>query len=208
MKHTLPIRVFLIRHGESLANAGYATSNPQSIPLTPRGWDQARHIADSFTSIPSLIVTSTYLRTIQTAQPMQVRFPHVPHAVWPVHEFTYLSALSCRNMTASQRRPLVQSYWERCDIEHIDGPGAESFVSLTERAENMLKDVVAHKHGTLMIYTHGQFMHMVLWLVRNPTPIWTAETMKEWRTWMVANPIENTQVVELQYFPCQGWIAE
>lgn len=32
---------FLVRHGESLANAGLPTSDPTTIPLTQRGHEQA-----------------------------------------------------------------------------------------------------------------------------------------------------------------------
>jgi broad specificity phosphatase PhoE len=45
--------VRLIRHAESAANAGLATTAPDSIPLTEKGQLQARAFADSFMSAPT-----------------------------------------------------------------------------------------------------------------------------------------------------------
>lgn len=35
------LTVHFVRHGESAANAGNATSDPALIPLTEKGWEQA-----------------------------------------------------------------------------------------------------------------------------------------------------------------------
>src|SRR4051812_43055625 len=60
--------IWLIRHGESESNAGLPTSDTAKIALTPRGFAQAECIVAAFTRPPSLIVTSPYLRAIQSAQ--------------------------------------------------------------------------------------------------------------------------------------------
>jgi broad specificity phosphatase PhoE len=48
------------------------------LELTELGWSQAREVAANWTETPSLIVTSPYLRTQQTAAPTIERFPNVP----------------------------------------------------------------------------------------------------------------------------------
>jgi broad specificity phosphatase PhoE len=58
--------VRLIRHSESAANAGLATTAPDSIPLTETGQLQARTLAESFMSAPDLIISSPLERTIAT----------------------------------------------------------------------------------------------------------------------------------------------
>ena len=148
------INVFFIRHGESLANAGNATSDPATIRLTERGFAQATQIAERFERAPTLIVTSAYLRTQQTAQPTIERFPQTEQAQWPVQEFTYLSPQRCVSMTAAQRRPFVEEYWERCDINFVDGPGAESFASLVQRAKGTLEHLQRwQKNHDIAIFT-------------------------------------------------------
>ncbi len=205
MNTTAPIRVFLIRHGESLANAGHVTSDPSSIPLTAQGWVQARHVAASFEHEPSMIITSSYLRTQQTAEPTQKRFPQIFHEIWLVHEFTYLSPNHCVNMTAAQRRPLVQEYWERCDPDWIDGPGAESFASLIDRAQQMLLRIQELECGDIAIFTHGQYMQMVIWLIQNPSYAWSPQAMRAWRERILAVPIHNAQIIRLTYSDHKGW---
>jgi broad specificity phosphatase PhoE len=83
--------VRLIRHAESAANAGLATTAPDTIPLTEKGLMQAWALADSITSAPDLIISSPFERAITTALPTVKRFPHAPFELWPVEEFTYLS---------------------------------------------------------------------------------------------------------------------
>ena len=59
--------VRLIRHGESAANAGEPTRDHASIPLTAKGLEQARAVAQSITSAPGLILASPFLRAQATA---------------------------------------------------------------------------------------------------------------------------------------------
>src|SRR5579872_7284673 len=68
--------IFLIRHGESEANAGFATSDPKRIILTERGVTQAREIARFLRSTVSLdlIITSRYLRARRTAEQTKLIF--------------------------------------------------------------------------------------------------------------------------------------
>ena len=78
--------VLLIRHGQSQANIGLPTATPQSIALTERGFAQAEQIAEYLATHirPDLIVTSSYLRTKQTAAPTLSRFPSIIPKEWPV----------------------------------------------------------------------------------------------------------------------------
>ena len=61
------MRAIFIRHGQSTGNAGIPCNDLALLELTELGWQQAREVAASWTEIPSLIVTSPYLRTQQTA---------------------------------------------------------------------------------------------------------------------------------------------
>src|SRR5215475_7985470 len=119
--------VWLIRHAESIGNAGLATSRPDTIPLTGRGIEQASYLADSFSQAPALIVTSPYIRTQQSAKPTIQRFPAARQEQWEVQEFTYLSPARYLDTTAADRIPFVEAYWSRCDPHYVDGDGAESF---------------------------------------------------------------------------------
>ncbi len=151
---------WLIRHAESAANAGAATSDPASIPLSEAGQAQAQAlaIATALPRQPDLIVISPFLRTRQTAEPTMRRFPDVAVETWPVQEFTYLSPSRCADMTAAQRRPLVEAYWQRCEPEHVDGPGAESFSAMLQRVRWLREQLATHAADRIVVFTHGQVM--------------------------------------------------
>ncbi|RUM35399.1 MAG: hypothetical protein DSY50_04825, partial [Desulfobulbus sp.] len=50
--------IWLIRHSESSANAGYSTDSSKNVPLTEAGTEQAYIFAKKIKSQPDLIVTS------------------------------------------------------------------------------------------------------------------------------------------------------
>lgn len=121
MKH-----VRLIRHGESAANAGEASRDHASIPLTPKGIEQAHLVARSFIQAPALIVASPLSRTQVTAMVTVAAFPTIPLETWAIHEFTYLEPARCANTTVAQRRGWVDAYWAKSGPALTDGAGAES----------------------------------------------------------------------------------
>ncbi len=159
---------WLIRHAESAANAGAATSDPASIPLSEAGQAQALAIAAALPRQPDLIVISPFLRTRQTAEQTMSRFPDVPVETWPVQEFTYLSPSRCADMTAAQRRPLVEAYWQRCEQEHVDGPGAESFSAMLVRVRWLRERLATHAADYIVVFTHGQVMQACRLLEAHP----------------------------------------
>ena len=113
---------------------GWPARTPAAIPLTEHGWSQARRLTARFVEPPSLIVTSAYERTKQTARPTCERFPDVPH-----QEFTYPPSLHGRLTTAAQRRPMVEAYFLRADPSYIERPGGESFSGLLSRARQVIE---------------------------------------------------------------------
>ena len=72
--------IYLVRHGESIANTGAKTPSAKDTHLTELGKKQAREFADKITQEPDLIVISPYVRTYQTALPLIEKFPNVPTA--------------------------------------------------------------------------------------------------------------------------------
>lgn len=154
--------VWLIRHGESAANAGFASSSPALIPLTEKGCQQAVKVSTVIPSIPSLIVFSPYFRTQQTAQPTRQLFPQVKCQEWNIQEFTFLSPVLCQNTTRLQRRPMVEEYWERNDPLYVHGDGAESFADFQKRVCETYERVMEIDRGLVLIFGHGQFMRLFL----------------------------------------------
>jgi probable phosphoglycerate mutase len=189
---------WLIRHAESVANFGGATDDPARIPLTERGKVQARHLAAAFPRSPAMIVTSGYARTKLTAQPTLKRFPDIPHQEWPVHEFTYLHSLHGELTTAAQRRPMVEEYWLQADPFYVDGPAAESFAGLLNRARALLQQLQQCVDGPVAVFTHGQFIRAVLWVLMTEPIAPTATEMRLFRAFVIAFQLPNTAIVDLR----------
>lgn len=151
--------IFLIRHGESAANAGERTvdADPTQIPLTARGQQQAQAAADSFAASPGLIACSPMLRARLTAAPLAARFPGVPMEEWPIHELTYLSPDRCRGTTSAERKPMAEAYRQRNDPDWVEGPGAESFTGFLARVEAAAAKVQACPQQVVVMVGHNQF---------------------------------------------------
>lgn len=188
MKH-----VRLIRHGESAANVGEPTRDHASIPLTAKGLEQANKVARSFTSDPELIVASPFLRAQATALATTDLYPAAAFETWPIHEFTYLAPARCVDTTLEQRRGWVEAYWQRADPAYSDGEGAESFLDLVARAGHLLERLAEQQANDIVVYSHGQILNTVAWLLeKNPQEI-DGEAMLDWRRYEIANHIPNCQ---------------
>ena len=189
--------VRLIRHAQSAANAGLSTTAPDTIPLTDLGRLQAQALADSMTSVPDLIVASSFERAIDTALPTAQRYPDVPFEIWAVEEFTYLSPGRFAGTTQADRRPMVDTYWNAGDQSLIDGPGAESFVELLERAQRML-DQLAHSDArSVLIFSHGQFIRAVAWFIQHGDEAGSQHLMRRFRELDVGEPLLNCAGYEM-----------
>lgn len=199
--------VWLIRHGESTANAGGVTVSPESVPLTDKGHAQARYFATQADTPPKLIVVSSFLRSQQTAAPLRERYPEVPVEEWPIQEFTYLDPARCRNTSFEDRKPLVAEYWARNDPNYCDGPGAESFAALLARALDAIKRIQAMEAELVTIFSHGQFMRAVIWLYLHELEEMKVETMAGFHGFLDAVSIPNGAIFKLRFENDKLWFS-
>jgi probable phosphoglycerate mutase len=192
---------WLIRHAESEANFGLATSLPAATALTDLGRAQARRLAAWFQEPPGLLVTSAYLRTKQTAEPTSERFPDVPLEEWPVQEFTYLNSIHGQPTTAAERRPLVDAYWRRAEPDFVESPGSESLSSLLQRVDGMVERLRNHDGGPVAVFSHGVFIRAVLWSLLADAGQPTPESMRLFREFAMTSRLPNTAVIDLELGP-------
>lgn len=183
--------VRLVRHGESAANAGAATFDHANIPLTEKGTEHAKRVAKSIDCAPELIVASPFSRARATADVTISIFPDVPSETWPIEEFTYLAPTRCVNTTLGQRKAWVEQYWADAEPSCIDGEGAESFLEFVGRARSFLDRLATHPAQNILVFSHGQFLNAVAWLIeRKPLQV-DAQAMIEWRRYEIDNHVPN-----------------
>lgn len=199
--------VWLIRHAESEANVGLPTDDQANIKLTNKGHWQAKQIAASFTQQPSLIVTSPFLRTKQTAQPTVERFPAVSQVEWQIQEFNYLASSRRKNTTLAQRIPMAEEYWQRCDPFYVDGEGAESFAEMISRVYQLQKQIRDLKQEFVAIFTHGMFMRAFLWSLLFNSVEPNRESMQQVRVSLDVFKIANGAILKLQTQNQDIWVG-
>lgn len=183
--------VRLIRHGESAANAGKASLDHATIPLTPKGVEQAYLVAQSFNHAPVLIVASPFSRAQATAMATLVAFPATSFETWPIHEFTYLEPVRCSNTTVAERRDWVETYWSRSDPAFRDGEGAESFLDFIFRVQSFLDQLAEHPARDIAVFSHGQFINAVAWLIERKPEAIDGRAMADWREYEITNHVPN-----------------
>ncbi len=199
------MRATFVRHGQSTGNAGIPAHDLALLELTELGWAQSREVAAGWTESPTLIVTSPYLRTQQTAAATITRFPQVAVEIWPIQEFTYLQPSRWNGTRSTERMPHIERYWAEADPEFMDGEGAESFNALLSRAEDALRRLSEMPRDALVyVFSHGQFIQAVRSLVTEPE-LTASEKMRGF--WGKVSPaVANAQRVEMQWCG-ERWIT-
>ncbi|HXC96598.1 MAG TPA: histidine phosphatase family protein [Edaphobacter sp.] len=193
-------KIILVRHGQSLANAGGVTADHDSNPLTELGRQQAKDLVDEIGCKPTLIVISPFLRAQQTAEPLRRRFPDVPVEEWPIQEFTFLEPSLYRNTSEMDRDPHIATYWERKDPNFVDGYGAESFHAFVERARDAIRRLATRNSGgCVVIVSHGFFMQAFRLLLLFPNAT-DAQLMANFRRFHYVNFIHNVDSLEFELY--------
>jgi broad specificity phosphatase PhoE len=191
-------RIILVRHGQSVANAGGVAPDHITNPLTELGRAQAKAFADSFDCTPTLFLHSPFLRTRQTAEPLLQRFPDVLVEEWPIHEFTYLEPSRHNGTNEAQQMPHILKYWERPDPTYLDGPGAETFTQFLDRARSSIQRFAQlPPGGCVVVFTHG-FMMQAIRLLLLFSDATDTELMTNFRRFHESNFIKNTEALELE----------
>lgn len=197
--------IYLIRHGQSQANAGMQAQANADIPLTDLGHQQAQQVADWLRQRTEEHITgiyvSKYLRTQQTAQPLVNQTKLSPIILDALHEFNYLALETVISLTYNARMTLAEQYWQTAAPESISGDGidasVESFSAFCRRIPRVLAQLRELPDGNHMVYSHGLWMSMLIWQVLSqPTDSGTA--MREFRRFQQGLNIKNGEVFLLR----------
>jgi broad specificity phosphatase PhoE len=196
-------RIILVRHGQSVTNAGGRSADQVSNPLTELGRAQSREFAERLDCKPTLFVTSPFLRAQQTSEPLRQRFPDVPVEEWPIQEFSFLNHSLHKGTSEADREPDTVAYWQREDPAYVGGSGAESFTQFLDRAREAIRRLVTRDPGgCIVVFTHGFFMQafrlVLLWLVLLFPNATDAELMANFQRFHFLNLIQNIDSLEFE----------
>ncbi len=195
--------IWFFRHAQSEANANKEyKANEFSISLVPLsefGFKQAEELPNHFSSPPDLIITSPFLRTKQTAEPVLKKYPNVLQEEWPIHEFVYLSLDRCFGTTIDERKPFSDEYWQNSNPFHLDGRGAERFVDFIDRAHNTIEMIKNRKEKFIVLFSHEFAIAAIGYILEKTPKEITSKEMREYREHLLSNRIPNATKIEFTF---------
>ncbi|MEN9328218.1 MAG: hypothetical protein RI947_1026 [Candidatus Parcubacteria bacterium] len=156
------MKLYLIRHGESVNNASklHQGSTP---PLSKRGEKQAEFVAERFRNIPvDVIFSSDYVRARQTAEKIagvvqkQIQFTELLREVKRPTEIEGKHIYDPHVMRVKQQ---IQSNWHKAEWHYGD---EENFVDFRTRAEAFIAMIEQRTERTIVAVSHGLFMRMLV----------------------------------------------
>lgn len=191
-------KIYLVRHGQSDANAGgAAVTDFSEIPLTEKGKEQARNFAETFDMKPELILCSPFLRTKQTSQPFRDKYADVPFEIEPnVREFAYICPEYALGKTIQQRRQRVVEYWNRLDPSFHDSESVECFSQFVARGKAFIQSVHQKKENCIVVFTHSLYMVLIEIILQFPNNS-DLELMKKFVEAKDKRFIENCSFIQI-----------
>lgn len=191
------INIYLVRHGQSEANAGGPIKPNAEIQLTDLGRQQAQEVCQWLTSTLKddicSIGISRFIRTLQTAEPLIKQTKIQPTIIEGLHEFDYLDINKMQStMPMSERIRAATEFWQTFEPTQKDGKDTESFANFSERVRNVLSYFYTLQSGNHVVYTHGIWISMLIWQLLNQ-PIDSQIAMQNFRKFETAIRARNCE---------------
>lgn len=156
-------------------------------------------MAGYFDVPPSLIVTSPYLRTKQTAQATIERYPDVICEEWAIQEITYLSPAKYRNTSSMQRKPAADRFWQQAEPHYRDGRDSETFTEYIARVKAFITRLKESEQAFIAVFTHETVIKTVLWLALNAGIELTPEYMRQFRQFTGSFHFPNCAILQVEF---------
>jgi broad specificity phosphatase PhoE len=153
-----PKRLFLARHGESVANQQKLISGQLDVPLTEKGRIQAQWLCDVLKSeMLSAIYTSSLSRTIETALPTA---EYHGIRIQSVDDFKEIHFGVLQGKAADGSDRDAQVLWAGKQIFNI--PDSEDNCTFKNRITKCLELVLQDLQGTALIVAHRNTNEVIL----------------------------------------------
>ena len=197
----MPKRIIIVRHGESTANANLgekANIAFSDIPLSEVGQKQAQEFANTISTKPNLIVSSNFIRAIQTSEPLRNKYPDVPFEIdRDIFECSYLDPISCQGTTFEERKHRTDEFWTTSDPAYKESDNCESFSDIIKRAKSFLDRIRQSDADFVVVFSHYLFMKVVQLLLDHPNDD-DAELKKKYPSYKNMKDIGNCDSIEIR----------
>ncbi|HEY8757949.1 MAG TPA: histidine phosphatase family protein [Candidatus Limnocylindria bacterium] len=183
--------LYLVRHGESEANAAGVFAGQTDSPLTPKGREQAKVVATALRPIHfDRIVTSTLSRTTDTAAEIAAG-----RGV-PVEAFADLNEIDLGDAAGKPFDEVRGLPGYESDGFH-QWPGGESLDQVVTRAMRVIDRLAAESPGTtICIVGHGGVTRILVSKFMEVLPK------------LIRVPATNTNITIVSHEPAQGYVVQ
>jgi broad specificity phosphatase PhoE len=183
--------LYLVRHGESEANAAGVFAGQTDSPLTPKGREQAKVVATALRPIHfDRIVTSTLSRTKDTAAEIAAG-----RGV-PVEAFADLNEIDLGDAAGKPFDEVRGLPGYESDGFH-QWPGGESLDQVVTRAMRVIDRLAAESPGTtICIVGHGGITRILVSKFMEVLPK------------LIRVPATNTNITIVSHEPAQGYVVQ
>ena len=190
-------KIYLVRHGQSTANAGGEAQPNAEIELTDLGRQQAQGVAEWVeqtlgNDIKSVCI-SNYLRTLQTAQPLLAKLNIKPKVIEGLQEFDLIGFSKLQGTSFKERMALTEAYWQGADPAVPNADDAESFLQFYQRIPQVLQQFQSFEAGNHVAYTHGYWISMLIWYLLG-LPAKQPEDVTKFRQFELSIRAQNGEV--------------
>lgn len=141
-------RIYLIRHGKTLANEQHLYCGSTDLPLSPAGREALAALHYDISNVR--FCTSGMLRTEQT---LEILFGKVPHEICPELREIDFGAFEMHSYDQLKEDPRYLN-WITGDNDRNEPPGGESGEAMRSRVLTAFAALTAEERDTVVI-THG-----------------------------------------------------
>jgi broad specificity phosphatase PhoE len=200
-------KIYLVRHGESDANAGGIIRPEDEIELTEHGHEQAAFVGERARNLGiEKIIASTLLRARQTAE-------HISKATEiPVEtsELLIERRFPSGYLGLTQEHPLIKEIIQLLEVRFGDDDAnhsdEETFEELRARAIGALQYLQERPEQTILVVTHGIFLRILVAVATFGPDV----TRKETGKFVHAFKTKNTGISLLEFdeekYPHAPWV--
>lgn len=156
------MNLFLIRHGQSIANESGIIQGTKDFPLSPLGEKQVKHLGEFLSSqLFDYIYSSDLSRAHQTAEAISAYHP------LEVIKWEKIREINLGPLEGKTRQEIYLQFPELKDrtksILTTGIPGTETVEDLTVRCRYVLQQLhIAHKNKNVALVSHGGFISIFL----------------------------------------------
>ena len=185
------MRIFLVRHGQTQSNVENRLQGSKGVPLNQVGEKQVAEVAQFFKNIPLTAVYSAPARRAKQTASSIAKFHNL--SVKVIRGFRERSHGKLEGKTEEQRKKLIPDIQKQWKHQGIDWrpPGGETLRELQQRAIKAFNQIIKkHKlNDTILVASHGGTIKAVVHYVHGG----------KLEDYLHAKPIENTQIIEIEY---------